>query len=35
MNEIFWSYLRKFIIVFFDDILIYNNTLSDHLEEGI
>ena len=31
MNEIFRSYLRKFIIVFFDDILIYSNTLSDHL----
>lgn len=31
MNEIFRSYLRKFILVFFDNILIYSNTLSDHL----
>lgn len=31
MNDIFRPYLCHFIIVFFDDILIYNRTLNDHL----
>jgi len=31
MNEIFRPYLSRFIIVFFDDILIYSHTLADHL----
>lgn len=31
MNEVFQPYLRKFILVFFDDILVYNKTLSEHL----
>ena len=32
MNEIFREYLQKFILVFFDDILVYNRTLEEHLE---
>ena len=31
MNELFRPCLRKYIIVFFDDILIYSKTISDHL----
>ena len=31
MNDIFWDYLRKFILVFFDNILIYSKSMADHL----
>jgi len=31
MNMIFWPYLCHFIIVFFDDILIYSTFFEDHL----
>jgi len=32
MNTTFAPYLCKFIIVFFDNILIYNKTFVEHLE---
>ena len=32
MNHIFEPYLRKFVIIFFDDILIYSPTWNSHLQ---
>ena len=32
MNKVFHHQLRKFVLVFFDDILIYNRTWQEHLE---
>ena len=32
MNTTFKPFLRKFIIVFFDDILIYSQTFANHLQ---
>jgi len=32
MNAIFAKYLRKFVLVFMDDILVYSPTLQDHVE---
>jgi hypothetical protein len=32
MNDILRPYLRKFILVFFDDILIYTRSSDDHLD---
>ncbi|KAL4378560.1 hypothetical protein GQ457_02G035680 [Hibiscus cannabinus] len=33
MNEIFGPYLRKFVLVFFDDILVYSPSMGEHLEQ--
>ena len=32
MNQVFKLYLRKFVLVFFDDILVYSRRWQDHLE---
>ena len=32
MNEVLRPYLRRFVLVFFDDILIYSKTWSEHLQ---
>ena len=32
MNRVFRDYLRKFVLVFFDDILIYNHDLASHVK---
>ncbi|GKE03874.1 putative mitochondrial protein [Tanacetum coccineum] len=32
MNTVFKAFLKKYVLVFFDDILVYNKNLKEHLE---
>lgn len=32
MNDLFKPYVRKFVLVFFDDLLIYRKSWSEHLQ---
>ncbi|XP_066374518.1 uncharacterized protein [Miscanthus floridulus] len=32
MNDVLWPFLRRFVLVFFDNILIYGSSWSEHLQ---
>jgi hypothetical protein len=32
MNEVLCSFIDKFVVVYFDDIFIYNESLDEHIE---
>jgi hypothetical protein len=31
MNVVFGKYMRKFVLIFMDDILVFSKTLDDHI----
>ncbi len=32
MNDIFWEWLDNFVVVYIDDILVYDNSMDEHVE---
>ena len=32
MNDVFYEFVDRFVVVYLDDIVIYNESLEDHLE---
>lgn len=33
MNPIFYPFLDKFIVVYLDDILVFNNSMKEHVKD--